>query len=173
MDDSQRAALVAACEREHGRLVGILTLHTGDRWVAEELANEALVALCERWPGSPPIEDPRAWVTRVGLNLANSWIRRRIAERRARARLDARAADDAIGPDGDADALAVRTAVQQLPTRQREALVLRYWAGCSSSEAGHAMGVEPATVRALTHQAVTALRDQFAFDLDEESTHVR
>lgn len=171
--DHDRAAVSAACEREHRRLVGILTLHTGDPWVAEELANEALVALCERWGGHPPIEDARAWLTRVGLNLANSWIRRRIAERRARARLDARSArhEDAAPGGDDADAVAVREAVQQLPTRQREAVVLRYWAGCSTTEAAAAMGVEPGTVRALTHQAVTALRDVFVFELDEETTH--
>ncbi|MFP5309534.1 MAG: RNA polymerase sigma factor [Actinomycetes bacterium] len=178
MQAGDRAAVTAVCEREHRRLVGILTLHTGDPWVAEELANEVLVALCERWAGSPPIEDPRAWVTRVALNHANSWIRRRVAERRARARLERltvgdAAADGAPGVDGAEDGAAVRAAVAALPRRQREAVVLRYWDGMSADEAGAVMGVDAGTVRALTHQAVTALRGAFTFDptLEHDREH--
>lgn len=106
----------------------------------------------------------------VALNLANSWIRRLVAERRARARLDAFSTAEVAPESGDA--LAVREAVGALPRRQREAVVLRYWAGCSAADAGTAMGIEPATVRALTHQAVVALRTTFNLDL-EESHHGR
>lgn len=171
MQHDNRDTMARFCEREHGRLVGILTLHLGDRRVAEELANEALITLCERWSTIDELRNPQAWVTRVALNQANSWLRRRVAERRARARLADQPAPAA--PADTDDALAIRTAVAALPQRQRAALVLRYWDGMSAAEAGEVLGIEPATVRALTHQAVTALRTEFTFDLDEELTDVR
>lgn len=165
-------AMVAFCQREHRRLVGVLTLHLGDRWVAEELAQEALIRACERWPEVGAMQHPRAWVTRVALNLANSWIRRRVAERKARARLDAH--PELVADSADtSDALAVRAALATLPDRQRQAVVLRYWGGLSPREAGEVMGITPGTVRALTHQAVTALRGSFEFDtVTEEAIDV-
>ena len=44
------------------RLVGLLTLKTGSVAVAEELAQDALVAMVARWR---EIDDPPAWLTRV------------------------------------------------------------------------------------------------------------
>lgn len=170
MRPEDRRAVADVCEREHARLVGILTLHTGDPWVAQELANDALTALCERWTRSPRIEDPRAWLTRVALNHADSWIRRRVAERRATARHGV--PDEATAHRDDASAIAVRAAVAALPPRQREAVVLRYWGGCTAAEAGEAMGVAPATVRALAHQAVTSLREVFDLEIDQEDSRV-
>lgn len=169
---SDRDEMVAFCRREHRRLVGVLTLHLGDRWVAEELAQEALIRACERWAEVGQMQHPRAWVTRVGMNLANSWIRRRVAERKARARLDAH--PELVAESADtSDALAVREALAVLPERQRQAVVLRYWGGMSPTEAGAVMGIEPGTVRALTHQAVTALRGSFEFDrVPEEAADV-
>ncbi|HZP15125.1 MAG TPA: sigma factor, partial [Nocardioides sp.] len=74
--------LTGFCRETWPRLVGALSLMTGDRHVAEELAQEALVRVCERWDEVRAMESPLGWTHRVAFNLASSHFRRRSAERR-------------------------------------------------------------------------------------------
>lgn len=78
------------CRRVHPRLTVALAAYLGDRETAAELAQDALVRAWERWEHVAALESPDGWVFRVAYNLANSTLRRRSAERRARARLGAR-----------------------------------------------------------------------------------
>lgn len=161
--------VAAFCAQQHGRLIGLLSLHVGDRQVAEELAQDVLAKVCQHWPR---LEDPRAWTNRVAINHANSWLRRRAAERRAMARRRGQQVEEA--PPDPADAVAVRAAVARLPRRQRTALVYRYYAGLSVAETAEAMACAPGTVRALTHQAIAALRAHADLQpTTEEARHVR
>ena len=155
--------VAAFCARHHRRLVGLLSLQVGDRFVAEELAQDVLLKVCEHWPR---IEDPTAWANRVAVNVANSWWRRRAAERRA---ADRRRGQQVTEPPEDlADAFAVRRAVAALPRRQRTAIVYRYYAGFSIAQTAAAMSCAPGTVRALTHQALRTLRERAALGPSEE-----
>src|SRR5688572_4978036 len=101
----------AFCRVMHPRLVGALALHCGDRDVAEELTQETLARVWERWTTVRAMDSPESWTFRVGFNLAASRFRRGAAERRARARVGP--ADESI-PDA-ASAIAVRDAVAALP----------------------------------------------------------
>jgi DNA-directed RNA polymerase specialized sigma24 family protein len=76
------------CEVVQPRLIGSLTLYTGDRLLAAELTQDALVKLLDRWDHVAAMDNPTAWAYRVAINLANSRFRRRRAERRARRRLE-------------------------------------------------------------------------------------
>jgi RNA polymerase sigma-70 factor (sigma-E family) len=152
MDD-----VVAFCRSMHPRLVGALALHCGDRDVAEELAQETLARVWERWSSVSVMDSPASWTYRVGFNLAASRFRRRAAERRAHAR--AGHPDDHV-PD-PAAAVAVRDAVAALPPRQRAAVVLRYFADLSVDDTASVLGCAPGTVKSLTSQAITALRATF------------
>jgi RNA polymerase sigma-70 factor (sigma-E family) len=144
------------CRRVRPRLVGTLSLLVGDANVAEELAQETLARVWVGWARLGPLTEPArgAWAYRVAVNLANSWWRRRLAERRALGRFTDRARGD---PDL-ADAVAVRRAVATLPRRQRTALVLRYYADLPVAEVAALMGCAPGTVKALTSQALRGLR---------------
>lgn len=154
--------VVAFCRSVHPRLAGSLTLHCGDRGVAEEVAQEALARAWERWAAVSAMDSPERWVYRVAFNLATSRGRRRSAERRARQRLAAR---PAVGvPDRD-DALAVRAAVASLPPRQRAAVVLRYFADLPVADVAEVLGCAEGTVKSLTSHAIAALRDRL--DLEE------
>jgi RNA polymerase sigma factor (sigma-70 family) len=50
-------------------------------------------------------------------------------------------------------------AVDRLPPRQRESVVLRYWLDLSDAEAGERMGVSPTTVRGHISRALRELAD--------------
>lgn len=121
------------CRAEYRRLVGVLSLYCGDREVAEELAQDALVRVVSNRPRVGGFDSPSAWTYRVAINLANSYLRRRLAERRATRRLSARASTIQYDPDTPT-AIAVRTAVAGLPKRLRAVVVLRFFADLSVRE---------------------------------------
>lgn len=151
MDD-----VVAFCRREHPRLVGMLSLYCGRPDVAEELAQETVAVALSRWKEVQSTRSPSAWICRVAINLANSHFRRRAAERRARARLPMPSLES-TGDDLDARQV-VRLAVSRLPRRQRTAVVLRFYLDMSVVHTARLMDCSEGTVKALTYQAVSNLR---------------
>jgi RNA polymerase sigma factor (sigma-70 family) len=156
--------VAAFCGEQLPRLIGLLALHVGDRLVAEELAQETLVRVCEKWPQVRQMRDPAAWASRVALNVAGSFWRRRYAEWRA----NARRVDESVHHDRDvAETVAVREAVASLPSRQRAALLLRFYADLPVVEVAAHLGCAEGTVRSLTSQALAALRVR-DLDNDEE-----
>lgn len=159
-------ALVAFCEREHGRLVGALALYTGNADLARELAQDALARACRDWPRVAGMAHPSAWLHRVGINLANSYFRRRRAERRATSRAGA-TTEAAADVAASADKLAVREAVSALPRQQRTAVVLRFYAAMTVPEIATAMGVSDGSVKTHLHRGMGALRR--TLDQDEDT----
>ena len=61
---------------ESGRIIGGLTRMVGDVALAEELAQDAMVAALRQWPaeGVPP--NPAAWLTTVAKRRAVDHLRR-------------------------------------------------------------------------------------------------
>lgn len=153
------------CGEMRDRLVAWLTLYCGDRMVAEELAQEAIVRAWERWPRVGAMESPEAWTFRTAMNLANSWFRRSRAERRARQRLEGAPAS---APPADTDVVeAVRAAVRSLPPRQRAVIIARYFLDLDVAGTASLLDCAPGTVKAATHQAVAKLRGMGLIDDDE------
>lgn len=148
------ADLTAFCEAEWPRLVGALSLYTGDADLAEELAQEAVARACRHWRRVRTMDAPAAWLHRVARNLAHSHFRRARAGARAhdRARVDR----DPAAPD---DAVTIRVVVASLPRRERDAIVARYYLGMSVRETAAALECPEGTVKTLTHRAIARLRD--------------
>jgi len=146
------------------RLVGALTLYCGDRELAAELAQEAMTRAWRHWSRVGRLDSPRAWVYRVGVNLANSAWRRAVLRHRLPAAVEAAPEHDVGG------AVAVRAAVAALPRRQRTALVLRYFVDLPAAEVAVLMRCTPETVRGLTHQAIRNLRERSGLTEIEEET---
>lgn len=159
--------LTAFCHRELPRLVGALSLYCGDALLAQELAQEALTRVCQRWEEVRKKRSPQAWAHRVALNLAHSWYRRRSAERRALVR---HGGAQPVEPTS-ADDLAIRLAVARLPHAEREVLVLRYYLTYSVQEAAELTGRSPEAVRTLTHRAVSRLRGHLLTEGHKEANH--
>jgi len=155
--------VAALCDQIRDRLVGSLTLYCGDRAVAEELAQDALVRLWEHWPEVRDMASPEGWAFRVGTNLAGTWYRRKAAERRAYAKVHARL----LVVDSDpGDVRGVRDAVRALPERQRAVIVARFYLGYDVAGTAAALGIAPGTVKATTHHAISSLRAAGLVDLD-------
>lgn len=146
------------------RLLRSTYLLTGDRELAEDLLQIALVRIAGRWDVAR--RSPDAYAHRVLLNLLHD--RRRHLSRRVRER-PLRDVDEGRNPVPDAaegliDRGAIIGALRQLPLRQREVVVLRYFADLSVAETAAAIGSSEGTVKTHTSRALLALRAALADD---------
>ena len=115
---------------------------TQDRELSHDLAQEAFTRVLARWVR---VEDPRAYVFRVATNLARKTWR---SNARAAATAERLAGLPVAGEhDGHAELLGLRTAVEQLPRRLRDVVLLHYFADLSVAEAGAALGRPSGTVK--------------------------
>lgn len=137
--------------------MGILTLYCRDQAVAEELAQEALARAWARWDRVSRLDNPSAWVYRVAINLANSFIRRRLAERRARSQMRT---PDASTLGTSAEAISVRDAVASLNSRQRTVIVLHHFLDLPLPEVADVMDAPLSTVKSLARRGRERLRVQ-------------
>ena len=153
MDDE----LAEFCHAEHRRLVGSLSLYCRDRHLAEELAQDVLVRVIDNWSQVRQLRSPSAWAHRVAINLANSYLRRRLAERRATRRLQSRPRPELLLPDTPT-AIAVRSAVAGLPKRERAVVVLRFFADFSVRDVSQLLDMPEGTVKTLSARALSLLR---------------
>src|SRR5436305_11937519 len=78
-------AIDAVWRIESARLIAGLTRITGDVGLAEDLAQEALVAALEQWPGSGVPDNPGAWLMGTAKHRAIDRLRRaEVLERKTR-----------------------------------------------------------------------------------------
>lgn len=158
--------LVAFCEVQYPRLVGLLAVYCGDRDVAEEAAQEALARTCRDWRKVRGMDSPEAWTHRVAINVTNSVFRRRAAEQRAAERLESarRGSPNAAWPTERADLL---DAVRRLPERQRAALLLRYYGGLRVREVADALRCPEGTAKTLIRRGLKALGAGIQSEIEE------
>lgn len=120
---------------------------------AEDAVQEAFARAYARWDTVREYDRPRAWVSRVALNVATSWWRRLSRER-------ANPPDRPAHPDeGPMDAALVRL-VWNLPLRQRQVVALRVLADLSIADTAEILGIAQGTVKAQLHRALRRLREQ-------------
>ncbi|KPP86043.1 MAG: RNA polymerase sigma-70 factor, ECF subfamily [Rhodobacteraceae bacterium HLUCCO07] len=133
----------------------------GDRAEAEDVTQEAMLRLWRIAPDWRPGEARvRTWLYRVVANLATDRLRQR---RRAGAPLDevAEPVDAAAGPaerlQDKARAGALQAALDALPERQRQAVVLRHIEGLANPEIAAIMEIGTEAVESLTARGKRAL----------------
>ena len=129
---------------------------TGNSAEAEEIMQDAFLALWERWDRVDEIQDPTGYLYRTAMNVFRKRSRRAALALRRTISL---AADPSPFSEIDEQQDAV-AALAELTPRQRAALVLTDVMDYSSEEAGRALGVTAGTVRGLASRAREALRRQ-------------
>jgi RNA polymerase sigma factor (sigma-70 family) len=155
--DAQRA-IEAVWRIESARLIAGLARIVGDVGVAEELAQDALVAALEQWPESGVPEKPGAWLMGTAKHRAIDLIRRNqrlgrkyeeLGHELMAQELDAPdfefAVDDEIGDD--LLRLVFTACHPVLSTEARVALTLRLLGGLTTEEIARAFLVPVATVQ--------------------------
>jgi RNA polymerase sigma-70 factor (sigma-E family) len=141
-------------------------LLTGDRGHAEDLLQTTLLRVAWRW--SAASEQPEAYARRVLVNLSRD--RWRNLSRRVRE--DRQPDIPQLPVDDVTDRVTTREVLipvlRQLPTRQREVIVLRFYADLSVIDTARALQCSEGAVKAYTNRALTKLRQL----LDVQETEV-
>jgi RNA polymerase sigma factor (sigma-70 family) len=140
---------------EYRSLCQALLLLVGDAFEAEEIAQETMTRVLERWDRVASMDSPKGYAFRTALNLQRKRIRRLAV--RAKRRFASIPAPDVAPEAGDRHD--VRRAVASLPDGQRAALVLVDWLDMDMEEAARALGIKPGSVRVRLHRARSTLRD--------------
>lgn len=143
----------------HQRLVRVTFALGGDRELAEECAQEALLRAWQRLESGQHIDSMEAWCVTVALNCCRSELRRSISDRRKVARLAVLAPTNGGMASDQQEALGddVRLAVLALPMRQREVVVLHYLLDLGVAEIASMTGRSQGAVKNALHHARQSL----------------
>ena len=157
MTSDAHRAIEAVWRIESARLIAGLTRLVRDVGVAEDLAQDALVAALEQWPASGVPDNPGAWLMATAKHRAIDGLRRgKMLERKHEelgAELEARqetapdfdaAIDDHVGDD--LLRLMFISCHPVLSTEARTALTLRLLGGLTTEEIARAFLVPVATI---------------------------
>ena len=161
------SAIDAVWRIESARLIAGLARIVRDVGLAEELAQDALVAALERWPESGVPDNPGAWLMATAKHRAIDLLRRskrlerkheelgreiEARQERAVADLDA-AIDDPVGDD--LLRLVFISCHPVLSTEARVALTLRLLGGLTTEEIARAFLVAEPTVAQIATKVLT------------------
>ncbi len=175
--DTHRA-IDAVWKIESARLIAGLTRIVRDVGVAEDLAQDALVAALEQWPESGIPRNPGAWLMAAARNRAIDYFRRRtLLERKHEAlgyevetdrRLSTPDLDHALDDDVGDDLLRLMfTACHPvLATEARVALTLRLLGGLTTAEIARAFLLsEPTIAQRIVRAKRTLTREKVPFEV--------
>ena len=145
-------------------LVRLAVLLVRDQGTAEEVVQDAFVALHGRWARLRDPSVASAYLRRSVVNGARSVLRHRgVGERHLQSLRSSYAEGVEPGADEvvvlDERRRAVLSALQALPERQREVVVLRYYADLDEATIAAALGISRGAVKSHAHRAVRRLRD--------------
>jgi len=149
----QFAALYLA---QFGPLSGYAQALTGDPAAAVDIAQEAFTRLLARWRA---VRDARAWLFFVATNLARDYWRGVARDRDLTDRITPRTGSSAGAHDPW-----LRDLVERLPARQRQAILLHYYADVPVEEIARLLRVPVGTVKRRLHDG----RQRLASDVRGE-----
>jgi RNA polymerase sigma-70 factor (ECF subfamily) len=142
-------------ETERVRLYRVLFAITGSRQEAEDISQEAFLRVWERWDRVAALEEPVGYLHRTAMNVFRDRRRRLVLGIKRALRPPA-----ARNELAEVEARSVASdMLASLTTRQRAAIVLTQGLDYSADEAGSILGIKGSTVRALTFQARSAMKD--------------
>jgi RNA polymerase sigma-70 factor, ECF subfamily len=139
-------------QSQYGAVLAMAFALTGDASEAHDLTQEAFCRAWQRWARVARYDDPLAWIRRVVSNLATSRWRRL-----ATARLHLHRHLPGHMPALEPDHVALVAALRNLPTKQRQAIVLFHLADRPLAEIAHELGVPVGTVKSWLSRGRAAL----------------
>ena len=163
----------ALYQREFEQYVGLAHWMVGSRGLAEELVQDTFVRLVQRPPVLSNPDALSAYVRSAVLNGSRSKVRRLILERRyAKREAEQARSGEAAVLESDPDQ-SVRDAIARLPQRQRECVVLRFYADLTVDGIAEVVGISSGSVKTHLHRATRSLRTALAEDQPDQPDGAR
>jgi RNA polymerase sigma-70 factor (sigma-E family) len=153
-------AAVAALFRTHRlAMVRLALLLVDERETAEDVVQDAFAALHRRWSKLQGADAAAGYLRACVVNGCRSVLRRRRTVRRTELPDESRATAEAADvPLLLADEhRAVLSALRELPNRQREVVVLRYWAQLTEAEIARTLGISVGAVKSNASRGRSAI----------------
>lgn len=143
-------------------LLRLAVLLVDDMATAEEVVQDSFIAIHANWRRLQDIDKAAGYLRQCVVNRSHSVLRHRgVVNRNLLQSLP-----DMPSAEDEAMRLlsrsAVITALQRLPPRQRQVLVLRYYAGLSEAQIASTMGITKGAVKRYVSRAMSALRAMLA-----------
>lgn len=151
------ASFATVFQEHHRRAVRLAYLLTGDPHLAEDIVSDAFAKVYVQWQKGR-VRDIGPYIRQAVANQARSRLRRLGLERDRAAH---RSGDDRGVVTRDqaiADRDEVWTALQRLPQRQRQVLVLRFYEDLDVAETADVLGVTTGTIKSQTSRGLDRLQ---------------
>jgi RNA polymerase sigma-70 factor (sigma-E family) len=164
--EAEREEFRAYVAARGAALLRTAVLITGDRGLAEDLVQTALLRTYGAWGRIRRREAVDAYTRRVMVTTYVNWWHRRWRGEVPTGELPERPAADAL--TRVEDGLTLRDALARLPKRMRAVVVLRYYDDLPDPEIAAILGCSTGTVRSQAARALAKLRSDGALTLDLE-----
>jgi RNA polymerase sigma factor (sigma-70 family) len=129
---------------------------------ADDLVQQAFLQLHRARKDFDPARRLKPWIYTIALNLKREYLR----SRRRRPTQPLEASDepgvDAVDPELEDRARAIRRALSELPQQQREVVELHWFDGLSFLEIGQTLGISTSAAKVRAHRAYGRLRGALA-----------
>ncbi|GAA0532865.1 hypothetical protein GCM10011581_17610 [Saccharopolyspora subtropica] len=156
--DELTSKLTDLYQEHYKQLLRIAVLLVDDRASAEDIVQDAYVRVFDSRSRLRDPDKALAFLRQAVLNRARSMLRRRRIAKKYQPRL----ATQDCQPDDTGrgvDRAVLAAALAQLPRRQREAVVLRYYADLSEARTAEVMGCSQGAVKSYCSRGVARLSD--------------
>lgn len=165
----ERASFAVWYRDSYPSLYRAMVAYTRNPGLAADICAEAYLKALRRWPSVARMSSPQAWLFKVACNLA-----KRDWRRLNRAATAAARAEDTLGSTQPVFRdPSLWAAVDDLPARQREVVILRYVGDLTESEIGRALGLSTGGVSASLSAARRRLSEDPRIRSDEGTNHGR
>jgi RNA polymerase sigma-70 factor (sigma-E family) len=148
----------------YSALVRLAAILVRDTPTAEEVVQDAFIAMHDGWDRLRDTERALAYMRQAVVNRSRSVLRHRMVVEKNQQKPPPDMPSAEHGALTLLERSAVIAALRGLPERQREALVLRYYADLSEAEIAAAMRISRGAVKSHTSRGMAAMRAALEHD---------
>ena len=158
-------AVIELYSMHYTALVRLAAMLVRDTQTAEEVVQDSFVAMHDGWERLRDTEKALAYMRQAVVNRSRSVLRHRMVVEKNQQQPPPDMPSAEHGALALVERSAVIAALRDLPERQREALVLRYYADLSEAEIAAAMKISRGAVKSHTSRGMAALRVALEYDV--------
>jgi len=144
--------------REYAGLVRAMWVMTRNQGEAEDLAQEAMARVFERWKRVGDLDSPRAYLYTTAVNVQRKRVRRALVARRHNSHPPPTTSAEDATVQADLR-LAWEQALTGLTSNERRGVMLVDLLDFDYAEAGRILGVKDVTLRSHVHRGRQKLRE--------------